>query len=65
LALDGRARGFLPYEKTVLAALWLFPIAARSVAGWAHIPLGMIAMVVAFALVVRRGLANQSRLATA
>ena len=65
LAADGRARGFLPYEKSVLAALWLFPIAARGVAGATHIPLGLIAMALGFALVVRRGLANQSHLATA
>ena len=55
LAADGRARGFFPYERTVLAALWLVPIAARGVAGWAHIPLGLIVMAFAFALIIRRG----------
>lgn len=65
LALDGRARGFLPYEKAVLAALWLFPIAARGVAGTTHVPLGLIAMALGFVLVLRRGLANRSRLVTA
>jgi len=65
LALDGRSRGFLPYEKAVLAALWLFPIAARGVAGTTHVPLGLIAMALGFALVLRRGLANRSRLVTA
>ena len=32
LAADGIERGFAPYEKTVLAALWLVPLIARSVA---------------------------------
>jgi hypothetical protein len=48
-------RGFLPYERTTLAALWLVPIVARGVAGAAHIPLGLIVMILAFAFVVRRG----------
>jgi len=56
LAADGRARGFFPYERTVLAALWLVPIATRGVAGASHIPLGLIVMAFAFALTLRRGL---------
>ena len=60
LAADGRARGFFPYEKTVLAALWLVPIAARGVAGTTHIPLGLIVMALAFAFTVRRGVRQTS-----
>jgi hypothetical protein len=55
LAVDGRVRGFFPYERTALAALWLVPIMARGVAGLAHIPLGLIVMALAFAFAVRRG----------
>jgi alpha-1,2-mannosyltransferase len=55
LAADGVTRGFLPYERTTLAALWLVPIVARGAAGLAHIPLGLIVMILAFAFVVRRG----------
>jgi hypothetical protein len=55
LAVDGRAHGFFPYEKTVLAALWLVPIMARGVAGQAYIPLGLIVTALAFAFAVRRG----------
>jgi hypothetical protein len=54
LAADGVTRGFFPYEKTTLAALWLVPIVARGAAGLAHIPLGLIVMIFAFAFVVRR-----------
>ncbi|MDE2133509.1 MAG: DUF2029 domain-containing protein [Alphaproteobacteria bacterium] len=56
LAIDGRGRGFLPYERTALAALWLVPIAARGVAGAIHVPLGLTAMAFGFALVLHRGL---------
>ncbi|HLN10994.1 MAG TPA: glycosyltransferase family 87 protein [Xanthobacteraceae bacterium] len=52
LAVDGLARGFGPYEKTVLAALWIVPLIARGVAQTTLIPIGAIATLAAFALVV-------------
>ena len=54
LALDGLTRGFAPYEKTALAALWAAPLVARGVAQATLIPLGVIAMLIVFALVLRR-----------
>ena len=39
---DGFARGFGPWEKTALAALWLMPLVARSVAQMTLIPLSLI-----------------------
>ena len=60
LAVEGRARGFSPYEQTALAALWFVPIATRGVAGISHIPLGLIAMALAFALAMRHGLASRA-----
>lgn len=65
LAINGRARGFLPYERTALAALWLVPIAARGVAGAIHVPLGLIAMAFGFALVLHRGLSADRAAAAA
>jgi hypothetical protein len=53
-AADGIARGFGPWEKTGLAALWLVPLIARSVAQFALIPLGVPAMLAAFVLILRR-----------
>ena len=44
LAADGLRRGFLPWEKTALAALWLVPLVARTVAHASMIPLGVPAM---------------------
>jgi hypothetical protein len=59
LAVDGIERGFSPYHKTALAALWLVPLVARSVAQATLVPLGAIAMVAMLLLILdraRRGL---------
>lgn len=53
-AIDGRGRGFMPWEKTVLAALWLAPLVARSLAHATMIPLGVLATSAAFILLLRR-----------
>ena len=54
LAVDGLARGFGPWEKTALAFLWAVPLIARGFAQVTFIPLGVIAMLVMFALILRR-----------
>jgi alpha-1,2-mannosyltransferase len=54
LAADGMARGFGPWEKTALAALWLAPLVARTVPQATLIPLGVPAMLTMFVLILRR-----------
>jgi len=54
LAADGMARGFGPWEKTALAALWLVPLVARTVPQATLIPLGVPAMLAMFVLILRR-----------
>ena len=54
VAADGLQRGFGPWEKTALAALWLVPLFARTVAQLTFIPLGVPAMLALFALILRR-----------
>jgi alpha-1,2-mannosyltransferase len=54
LAVDGFIRGFGPWEKTVLAVLWLAPIAARSVAHATLIPLGFLSMLAMFVVILRK-----------
>jgi len=54
LAVDGIERGFSPYHKTALAALWLVPLVARSVAQATLVPLGVMLMLALLALVMRR-----------
>jgi len=54
LAADGMARGFGPWEKAALAALWLVPLVARTVPQVTLIPLGVPAMLTMFVLLLRR-----------
>jgi len=56
LAVHGAAHGFGAYEKTALAALWIVPLLARSVAGAALIPLTIPAVLATFALMLRAAL---------
>jgi hypothetical protein len=54
LAADGFVRGFRPWEKTALAALWLAPLVARSVTHATLVPFGVAAMLAMFVLLLRR-----------
>jgi hypothetical protein len=53
-AADGFERGFLPWEKSALALLWLMPLLARSIAQQTMLPLGVVAMTIVFILILRR-----------
>ena len=53
-ATDGLSRGFRPWEKTLLAALWLLPFIARSFPEATSIPLGVPLLLTAFALLLQR-----------
>lgn len=59
LALDGRAHGFLPWEKTVLFALWLLPLVSRVVGSAIYVPLGAAVLMLGFAIALRRAYAIQ------
>ena len=52
LAVHGRQHGFAPYAISALAGVWAVPLAARSVAQATFIPIGVIAMLALFALVL-------------
>jgi hypothetical protein len=53
VAVDGLHRGFAPWEKTLLAALWLMPLLTRSIAHVTLVPLGVPAMIAVFVLILR------------
>jgi hypothetical protein len=55
-ATNGMTRGFGPYEKSMLAALWIVPLIARSVPQATLIPLAVPLMLVAFGLLLRRAM---------
>lgn len=61
LAIDGLARGFGAFEKTVLAALWIVPLVARSVPQFTMIPLAVPVMLLAFGLLLHRAI-DEARL---
>jgi hypothetical protein len=50
----GREKGFAPYEKSLFALLWIAPLLARPVGGLSGLPVGLLAMLGFFAIVVRR-----------
>ncbi|CCE06404.1 conserved membrane hypothetical protein [Bradyrhizobium sp. STM 3843] len=50
----GLAHGFRDYEISLLACAWIVPLLSRSVAGLTTVPLGLIVMLMLFALTLRR-----------
>lgn len=50
LAAHGKGRGFAPFEKSVLAALWLVPLLARPLAESFALQLAVPLMIAAFAI---------------
>src|SRR5665213_469133 len=58
LAATGMNRGFVPWEKTLLAALWIVPLVTRSVAEAALIPLAVPVMLLAFGFLLHRAMAE-------
>jgi len=61
LASDGLAQGWRPWEKTLLAAFWLMPIATRGIALATFVPLGVIAMIAVYVAILRRGAMQLSK----
>ena len=53
-ASDGVSRGFRPWGKTMLAALWILPLIARTFAEFTFIPLTPPLLLAAFALLLHR-----------
>jgi alpha-1,2-mannosyltransferase len=56
LCADGFVRGFAPYEKTILAGLWIVPLIARSIPQATLIPLAVPMMLLALIFLLRRAM---------
>jgi alpha-1,2-mannosyltransferase len=54
LAVHGMRCGFAPYEKSALAALWIAPLVARSLAQAMLLPAGLFAMAATLIVVLHR-----------
>ena len=59
MAAHGLERGFLPWEKSLLALAWLMPIVARGIAETTLLPFGWLVTMSLFALILRRA-ANEA-----
>ena len=58
LAVDGMMRGFAPWQKTLLAVLWIVPLVTRSVAEATLIPLAVPSMLIAFGYLLHRAMTD-------
>jgi len=59
---DAERHGWLPWEKSALALIWIAPLFARNLAGVTLFPLGLLTTILMLVLAVRRGLtASPSR----
>jgi hypothetical protein len=54
LVADGRARGFLPYDKTLLSFVWIVPLFGRGAMQLTTIPFGFLSIVAVFVICLRR-----------
>ncbi len=55
LVSDGIATGFAPWRRTMLAVLWIMPIAVRGIAQATYLPLGVAMLLVAYAAICTGG----------
>jgi hypothetical protein len=54
LARHGLAHGFISYELSLLALAWIMPLLTRTVADTSGLPLGLIAMMMLYVVILRR-----------
>lgn len=54
IVMRGLQRGFAPYQKTALAALWLVPLFARTVAGTLYLPLAFAVLIWVLLLTIQK-----------
>lgn len=56
VAGHGLTNGFRRYEISILAVAWTAPLVTRSITGLIHLPLGLLAMIALYVIVIRRAL---------
>lgn len=57
---DAERHGWLPWEKSLLALVWIAPLVARNIAGTTHIPLGLATAVIVLVIALRRAMPASS-----
>jgi len=58
VAAHGLDKGFRDYEISILAAAWVAPLIARSIAEFLSLPLGLVAMSTLYALIIARAISD-------
>lgn len=61
---ENTRRETLPWEKTLLALLWIVPLIARSFAQFTHVPLGVPVMLLSFIWLLYRAMHSEGRVET-
>jgi hypothetical protein len=56
LTADGLRAGFTPWRRTLLAVLWIMPVAVRTIAQATHLPLGVAMLLLAYGAICSDGL---------
>ena len=54
LWIDGQRHGFLSWDKSLMALVWIAPLFARSIAQFTYVPLGLASAIIVAALAIRR-----------
>jgi hypothetical protein len=62
-ARHGLARGFRPFEISLLAAAWIVPLLARGIAGATGVPLALVVLLTFYGFTLRRAVLDRSSLA--
>nr|WP_283937389.1 glycosyltransferase family 87 protein [Sphingomonas anseongensis] len=57
---DGEEKGFLPWDRSLMALVWIAPLAARRIAEFTYFPLGLIIAAIMLALPLRRSIVRAS-----
>ena len=60
LWLDGEDEGFLPWDRTLMALVWISPLVARQIAHFTYLPMGLATVLVMLAIPLRRSIVRAS-----
>ena len=60
LWVDGEEEGFLPWDRTLMALVWISPLVARQIAHFTYLPVGLATVLVMLAIPLRRSIVRAS-----
>ncbi|HJR83533.1 MAG TPA: glycosyltransferase family 87 protein [Sphingomicrobium sp.] len=65
LWLDSQEKGWLDWDKSLLAFAWIVPLAARQIAEFTYLPVGLASAVAILAIALRRAVRSGERVGSA